>query len=60
MQKRKAKKPRNPTDATMRNIRALNKKVQSLESRFQTLEKMYSILCVDICTIVKIFNSKGK
>lgn len=60
MQKRKAKKPRNPNDATMRNIRALNKKVESLRADFEALEKLYTILCIDVCQIYKCLNSKGK
>lgn len=59
MQKRKAKKP-NPNDATLRNIRSLNKKVKSLRADFEALEKLYTIMNIDICQIARSLTSKGK
>lgn len=40
MAKKKAKKRRSPQDATLRNIRALKKRVESLEKRVDSLRDL--------------------
>lgn len=44
------KKPKKPTDATMRNIRAANKRIQALENRIRVFE---TIVYFDIAVLQK-------
>ena len=47
-------------NARKKEIDPLKKQVKSLKADFEDLEKLYSVLCIDVCQIYKYLNSKGK
>lgn len=50
-------KKRNPTDATMRNVKAARKRTETLEDRVDTMEAVLSALCQ---VVLKITEPKKK
>ena len=54
------KKKRNPTDATMRNVKAARKRTDTLEGRVEMLEELVFTLCEGFANLVQVTTKKKR